>query len=129
MSPDINELSIIQKLLEMGATNPTILILGIGLTVFYTIKTIISGIVRAYTSLVKPSDIKELNNEIKCIAADVQNLKVIVNKFNEKTTDLSMQIAKNDNMSERNRDYISSLKTEVSNVQTLLEILKIKVDK
>lgn len=126
---DTSEINLIQKLLELGEDNQFISSVAVTLIILYVFKTIGTSAIKLYNSLVKPSDIKSLNEQIKSISNDVKELQNVVKEFNNKANALTSQMSKNDNMTERNKDYIANLKAEVSNIQTLLEILKIKVQK
>jgi peptidoglycan hydrolase CwlO-like protein len=121
------ETEIIQKLIDAGLQNKNVLIFAIVVFTFYVVKSAVSFGFSVYTKLVKPSDVKELSDEIKDLTNTISNIQNEVKSLNDRSVWISQQLSTNDNMTERNKDYINSLKSDVSRIQNFIDVLKLKI--
>lgn len=121
------ETEIIQKLIDAGLQNKNVLIFAIVVFTFYVVKSVVSFGISIYTKLVKPSDVKELSNEIKELTSTISHIQDEVKSLNDRSVWLTQQLSTNDNMTERNKDYINSLKSDVSRIQNFIDVLKLKI--
>ncbi len=121
------ETEIIQKLIDAGLQNKNVLIFAIVVFTFYVVKSVVSFGISIYTKLVKPSDVKELSNEIKELTSTISHIQDEVKSLNDRSVWLTQQLSSNDNMTERNKDYINSLKSDVSRIQNFIDVLKLKI--
>lgn len=121
------ENDIIQKLIDAGLENENVLIFALVVFIFYILKSLANFGFTVYQRAVKPSDIRELSNEIKDLNAQIVHIRDDIKSLNEKSQWLTHQLTINDDTTERNKDYISTLKSDVSRIQNFIDVLNMKI--
>lgn len=121
------ESDIIQKLIEVGLENKNVFVFAVVVFFFYVLKSIATFIFSVYQKVVKPSDIKELSTEIKDLTVKLASIQDDVKTLNEKSNWITRRLQANDDLTERNKDYINTLKSDVSRIQNFIDVLNMKI--
>lgn len=121
------ESDIIQKLIEVGLENKNVFVFTVVVFLFYVLKSFATFIFSVYQKVVKPSDIKELSNDIKDLTVKLASIQDDVKTLNEKSNWISRRLQTNDDLTERNKDYINTLKSDVSRIQNFIDVLNMKI--
>ena len=123
----IMESDIIQKLIEVGLENKNVFVFTVVVFFFYVLKSFATFIFSVYQKVVKPSDIKELSNDIKDLTIKLASIQDDVKTLNEKSNWITRRLQANDDLTERNKDYINTLKSDVSRIQNFIDVLNMKI--
>lgn len=121
------ESDIIQKLIEVGLENKNVFVFTVVVFLFYVLKSFATFIFSVYQKVVKPSDIKELSNDIKDLTVKLASIQDDVKTLNEKSNWITRRLQTNDDLTERNKDYINTLKSDVSRIQNFIDVLNMKI--
>lgn len=121
------ESDIIQKLIEVGLENKNVFVFTVVVFFFYVLKSFATFIFSVYQKVVKPSDIKELSNDIKDLTVKLASIQDDVKTLNEKSNWITRRLQSNDDLTERNKDYINTLKSDVSRIQNFIDVLNMKI--
>ena len=121
------ESDIIQKLIEVGLENKNVFVFTVVVFLFYVLKSFATFIFSVYQKVVKPSDIKELSNDIKDLTVKLASIQDDVKTLNEKSNWITRRLQSNDDLTERNKDYINTLKSDVSRIQNFIDVLNMKI--
>lgn len=121
------ESDILQKLIDVGLENKDVFTFAIVVFLFYTLKSLANFGLTVYQKMVKPSDIKDLSKGIKDLSAQIADIQDEIKTLTEKSQWLSHRLSTNDDLTERNKDYINTLKSDIARIQNFIDVLNMKI--